>query len=124
MSQDAAVPAGEVALFVSPNGEVRLDVHLERETVRLALSQMAELFERDKSASGLPARSRTTWSKAIRSTSAAFGKGSYPPDKQEEPRKRCWSRQRCSATSGRWRRARAAKINRVGRGRFATENLT
>ena len=40
---------GEVALYQTPDGQVRLDVHLERETVWLSLSQMAELFGRDKS---------------------------------------------------------------------------
>jgi len=40
---------GEVALYQTPDGQVRLDVRLERETVWLSLSQMAELFGRDKS---------------------------------------------------------------------------
>ena len=42
-------PGGEVALFVAPDGQVRLDVRLERETVWLSLNQIAELFGRDKS---------------------------------------------------------------------------
>ncbi|HEY5998319.1 MAG TPA: virulence protein RhuM/Fic/DOC family protein [bacterium] len=43
-------PAGdEVVLFAAPDGGVRLDVRLERETVWLSLGQMAKLFERDKS---------------------------------------------------------------------------
>jgi len=49
MSQDAAVPAGGVALFVSPDGEVQLDVQLERDTVWLTQAQMAELFGRERS---------------------------------------------------------------------------
>ncbi len=40
---------GEVALFEAPDGQIRLDVRLERETVWLSLNQMADLFGRDKS---------------------------------------------------------------------------
>ncbi len=40
---------GEVLLYEAPDGEVRVDVRLEEETVWLSLTQMAELFERDKS---------------------------------------------------------------------------
>ena len=40
---------GEVVVYEAPDGEVRVDVRLERETVWLSLSQMAELFGRDKS---------------------------------------------------------------------------
>ena len=39
---------GEVVLYGAPDGSVRLDVRLEKETVWLALSQIAALFERDK----------------------------------------------------------------------------
>lgn len=39
----------EVILYQSPDGEVKLDVRLERETVWLSLTQIATLFERDKS---------------------------------------------------------------------------
>ncbi len=42
-------PGGEVVLYQDPNGKVRLDVRLERETLWLNLNQMAALFERDKS---------------------------------------------------------------------------
>lgn len=49
MSQISPLPGGEVALFEAPDGQIRLDVRLERETVWLSLSQMAELFGRDKS---------------------------------------------------------------------------
>jgi prophage maintenance system killer protein len=38
-----------VVVFETPDGEVRVDVRLERETVWLSLTQMAELFGRDKS---------------------------------------------------------------------------
>lgn len=44
-----AQPSSEVAIYVSPDGEVRLDVAVENETVWLSLTQMAELFGRDKS---------------------------------------------------------------------------
>ena len=42
-------PRGEVVVYEAPDGEVRVDVRLERETVWLSLGQMAELFGRDKS---------------------------------------------------------------------------
>ena len=42
-------PGGEVLLYEAPDGQVRMDVRLERETVWLSLTQMAELFGRDKS---------------------------------------------------------------------------
>ena len=44
-----ATPGGEVVVFEAPGGEVRVDVRLEHETVWLSLTQMAELFGRDKS---------------------------------------------------------------------------
>lgn len=40
---------GEIVLYKAPDGEVHLDVRLERETVWLSLDQMAKLFRRDKS---------------------------------------------------------------------------
>lgn len=42
-------PGGEVIVYAAPDGEVRVDVRLDRETVWLSLSQMTELFGRDKS---------------------------------------------------------------------------
>ncbi len=42
-------PGGEVIVYQAPDGEVRVDVRLERETVWLSLGQMTELFGRDKS---------------------------------------------------------------------------
>lgn len=42
-------PSGEVVVYQAPDGEVRVDVRLERETVWLSLLQIAELFGRDKS---------------------------------------------------------------------------
>lgn len=44
-----AAGGGEVLVYETPDGGVRVDVRLERETVWLSLTQMAELFERDKS---------------------------------------------------------------------------
>jgi prophage maintenance system killer protein len=43
------IPRGEVLVYEAPDGEVRVDVRLERETVWLSLNQVAELFDRDKS---------------------------------------------------------------------------
>jgi len=40
---------GEVVLYESPDGEVRLDVGLEDEAIWLTQKQMAELFGRDQS---------------------------------------------------------------------------
>ncbi len=42
-------PGGEVALFEAPDGQIRLDVRLERDTVWLTQAQMAELFGRERS---------------------------------------------------------------------------
>jgi hypothetical protein len=39
------VPGGEIALYEAPDGQVRLDVRLERETIWLSQKQMAELFD-------------------------------------------------------------------------------
>lgn len=40
---------GEIEVFTSADGEVRVDVKVEGETVWLSLNQIAELFDRDKS---------------------------------------------------------------------------
>jgi hypothetical protein len=37
-------PGGEVIVYQSPDGQVRVDVHLEQETVWLTQAQMAKLF--------------------------------------------------------------------------------
>ncbi len=42
-------PRGEVVVYEASDGEVRVDVRLEGETLWLSLTQMAELFGRDKS---------------------------------------------------------------------------
>jgi len=49
MSASAALPGGEVVVYQAPDGEVRVDVRLERETVWLRQEQMAELFGRERS---------------------------------------------------------------------------
>jgi hypothetical protein len=49
MTQTSVNGVGEVVLYAMPDGEVRLDVRLERESVWLALDQIAKLFRRDKS---------------------------------------------------------------------------
>lgn len=41
--------SGEIVLFECPDGQVRLDVRLERETVWLSQAQLAELFGRERS---------------------------------------------------------------------------
>lgn len=43
------IHGGEVLVYETPDGAVRVDVRLEAETVWLSLNQMAELFGRDKS---------------------------------------------------------------------------
>lgn len=40
---------GEMLVYEAPDGEIRVDVRLERETVWLTQQQMAELFGRDRS---------------------------------------------------------------------------
>jgi prophage maintenance system killer protein len=40
---------GEVVIYESPDGEVRLDVRLERDSIWLSQKQMAELFGRERS---------------------------------------------------------------------------
>lgn len=49
MSQNNLLPGGEVALFEAPDGQIRLDVRLEQDTVWLTQNQMAELFGRERS---------------------------------------------------------------------------
>ena len=44
-----AVPGGEVVVYQAPDGQVRVDVRLEQETVWLTQAQMVELFGRDQS---------------------------------------------------------------------------
>jgi hypothetical protein len=44
-----AKEGGEVIVHTSPDGEVRVDVRMERETAWLSFKQIAELFQRDKS---------------------------------------------------------------------------
>ena len=43
------LPSDEIVLYEAPDGQVRLDVRLERETVWLSQAQMAELFGRERS---------------------------------------------------------------------------
>ena len=45
MSESPDIPGGEVVLYESPDGDVRLDVRLEHESVWLTQRQMAELFD-------------------------------------------------------------------------------
>ncbi len=42
-------PQGEIVVYEAPDGEVRVDVRVERETVWLTQHQMAELFGRERS---------------------------------------------------------------------------
>lgn len=48
-SGEADIPLGEVVVYEAPDGEVRVDVRLDGETLWLSLVEMAELFGRDKS---------------------------------------------------------------------------
>lgn len=45
----AAAPSGRIVVYEDPNGEVQVDVRLDRETVWLSQEQMAELFGRERS---------------------------------------------------------------------------
>jgi len=48
-SGEAALPRGEVLVYETPDGEVRVDVRLDRDTVWLSQEQMAELFGQERS---------------------------------------------------------------------------
>jgi len=41
--------SGEVVLYAAPDGEIRLDVRLEQDTVWLTQAQIAKLFVRERS---------------------------------------------------------------------------
>ncbi|MBI5850131.1 MAG: virulence RhuM family protein [Planctomycetes bacterium] len=56
MSSQDAFPGGEVIVYRAPEGQVRVDVRLERETVWLTQQQMAELFGRERSVITKPVR--------------------------------------------------------------------
>lgn len=45
MSTPAEAPGGEVLLYEAPDSQVRVDVRLEQDTVRLTQRQMSEIFE-------------------------------------------------------------------------------
>lgn len=45
----ARLPGGEIVVYEAPDGEMRVDVRLERDTVWLRQDQMAELFDRERS---------------------------------------------------------------------------
>jgi prophage maintenance system killer protein len=49
MSSSNESRGGEVVVYEAPDGEVRVEVRLERETVWLSLNQMVELFGRERS---------------------------------------------------------------------------
>ena len=49
MSTLAEAPGGEVVLYEAPDGEVRVDVRLDHESVWLTQIQMVDLFGRDQS---------------------------------------------------------------------------
>lgn len=49
MNSPDALPGGEVIVYQAPDGQVRVDVRLERETVWLTQAQMVDLFGRDQS---------------------------------------------------------------------------
>ena len=49
MSTLTDAPGGEVLLYEAPDGEVRVDVRLDHETVWLTQAQMVDLFGRDQS---------------------------------------------------------------------------
>ena len=49
MTSIGPVPSDEIVLFEAPDGQIRLDVRLERETVWLTQEQMVQLFQRDQS---------------------------------------------------------------------------
>jgi hypothetical protein len=64
-------PSGEVLVYQAPDGEVRVDVRLERETVWLSLLQMAKLFGRDKSVVSRHLRNVFTSGELVRKAAVA-----------------------------------------------------
>ena len=56
VSSIGPVPSGEIAFYEAPDGQVRLDVRLERETIWLSQKQMAELFDTSTDNVGLHLR--------------------------------------------------------------------
>jgi len=49
VSPGVSTAGSEILVYEAPDGQVRVDVRLDRETVWLSLNQIAELFGRDKS---------------------------------------------------------------------------
>jgi hypothetical protein len=49
MSAGTDTAGSEVIVYEAPDGEIRVDVRLERETAWLTQQQMAELFGRERS---------------------------------------------------------------------------
>ena len=49
MTQIESTGLGDVTLYESPEGKIRLDVRLDRESVWLTQAQMAKLFGRERS---------------------------------------------------------------------------
>ena len=49
IGEPLAARGGEIVFYQVPDGSVKLDVRLERDTIWLSLNQMALLFKRDKS---------------------------------------------------------------------------
>ena len=48
LPKKTALDQGEVLLYQSPGGDIKIDVRLENETVWLTQAHMAELFNKDK----------------------------------------------------------------------------
>lgn len=49
MKSPDAAPSDQIVVYEAPDGQVQVDVHLDRETVWLSQEQMAELFGRERS---------------------------------------------------------------------------
>ena len=47
VTQSSINGGGQVVLYEEPNGQIRLDVRLEQDTVWLTQAQMAELFDKN-----------------------------------------------------------------------------
>lgn len=71
MSANTVSPENDIVLYQSPDGEVKLDVRLEKDTVWLTLSEMAELFERDKSVISRHLRNVFTTAELVRNSVVA-----------------------------------------------------
>jgi len=77
MNETSEHNGGEVVLYQSPGGEVRLDVRLEHETIWLTQKQMAQLFDTSTDNVGLHLKNVCTRARGM-SPNASVGQALQP----------------------------------------------